>query len=63
VRKLKYCKRCGEVFESSSKFGKICDKCISPNKNMGGWHAITCFSITGILKNYSWSHRKHNWKK
>lgn len=31
MRWLRYCKRCGDVFEASSKTGKICDDCHRPN--------------------------------
>ena len=37
MRKLRYCKRCNEIFEALGKYSRICDSC-RLNKTIGGWN-------------------------
>jgi len=57
VRKLRYCKRCGDVFEAIGKCSRICNKC---SKSNGGWHQASQkeskYTIQRIIGNKKWAY-------
>lgn len=61
MRKLRYCKRCSEVFEGRGKCSRICDNC---RKSNTGWHYhIEKKGITEVLGDHRWKFGAYDKKK
>ena len=63
MKRLRYCRRCGNVFETQAKFGRICDKC---RLNSGGWYQASQknpYNIDNLLNTRKWRFGQYDKEK
>ena len=58
--KLRYCKRCGNIFEADGKCSRICKSCTKPysNNNKSGK-----YTIQSVIGNKKWAYGLYDKKK